>query len=396
MPLAAAGCFPLSFLRVSLQWGSFFMGGCMRFTVEHSDANSEARAGMLSLPHGDVPTPVFMPVGTQGTVKAMTMRDIEDTDAPIILNNTYHLFLRPGLELLEKAGGLHRFIGWQRPILTDSGGFQVYSLADLRKLTDEAVTFKSHIDGSVFTFTPESVVKLQEGFGVDIMMQLDECPPATADKEHISRAVNRSLLWAERSRDAWSSPQSSLFGIVQGGLHADLRLQSAEGLIKLDLPGYALGGFSVGEVMTDAYPVIEKTALALPREKPRYLMGVGTPEDIVRAVGYGVDMFDCVLPTRCARNGLCFCSQGKLRIKNACYTDDFTPLDAACSCYACRNFTRSYIRHLYMAREITALILMTIHNITYYLDLCCRLRQAILQDGYRRFCEEFFSGLTAA
>jgi queuine tRNA-ribosyltransferase len=386
----------LSFLPVSLQWGNFFMGGCVHFTVEHSDANSEARAGMLCLPHGDVPTPVFMPVGTQGTVKAMTMRAIEDTDARIILNNTYHLFLRPGLELLAKAGGLHRFIGWQRPILTDSGGFQVYSLADLRKLTDEAVTFKSHIDGSVFTFTPETVVMLQEGFGVDIMMQLDECPPATADKAHISRAVNRSLLWAERSREAWSSPQSSLFGIVQGGLHADLRLQSAEGLIKLDLPGYALGGFSVGEVMVEAYPVIETTALALPRGKPRYLMGVGTPEDIVRAVGYGVDMFDCVLPTRCARNGLCFCSQGKLRIKNACYKDDFTPLDAACSCYACRTFSRGYIRHLYMAGEITALILMTIHNITYYLDLCRRLRQAILQDEYRRFREEFFSGLTAA
>jgi queuine tRNA-ribosyltransferase len=368
----------------------------MLFTVEHSDMHSEARAGMLSLPHGDVPTPVFMPVGTQGTVKAMTMRDIEGTDARIILNNTYHLFLRPGLDLLKKAGGLHRFIGWQRPILTDSGGFQVYSLADLRKLTDEAVTFKSHIDGSTFTFTPESVIQLQEGFGVDIMMQLDECPPATADKAHIGRAVNRSLLWAARSREAWSSPQSSLFGIVQGGLHADLRLQSVEGLIKLDLPGYALGGFSVGEEMTDAYPVIEKTALALPRAKPRYLMGVGTPEDIVRAVGYGVDMFDCVLPTRCARNGLCFCSHGKLRIKNACYKDDFTPLDAACSCYACRNFTRSYLRHLYMAGEITALILMTIHNITYYLDLCRRLRQAILQDGYRQFCEEFFNGLTAA
>lgn len=376
--------------------GQLFYGRIMRFSIEHSDAHSEARAGMLSLPHGDVPTPVFMPVGTQGTVKAMTMRDIGDTDARIILGNTYHLFLRPGLELLEKAGGLHRFIGWQRPILTDSGGFQVYSLADLRKLTDEAVTFKSHIDGSAFTFTPESVVKLQEGFGVDIMMQLDECPPATADKAHIGRAVNRSLLWAARSRDAWTSPQSSLFGIVQGGLHADLRLQSAEGLIALDLPGYALGGFSVGEVMTDAYPVIEKTALALPREKPRYLMGVGTPEDIVRAVGYGVDMFDCVLPTRCARNGLCFCSHGKLRIKNACYKDDFTPLDAACSCYACRSFTRGYIRHLYMAGEITALILMTIHNITYYLDLCRRLREAILQDGYRHFCEEFFRGLTAA
>jgi queuine tRNA-ribosyltransferase len=371
--------FPLVFSAGFITMGQLFIGRIMRFTVEHADAHSKARAGMLSLPHGDVPTPVFMPVGTQGTVKAMTMRDMLDAEAPIILNNTYHLFLRPGLELLEKAGGLHRFIGWQRPILTDSGGFQVYSLADLRKLTDQGVTFKSHIDGSVFTFTPESVVKLQEGFGVDIMMQLDECPPATAGKELISSAVSRSLLWAERSRDAWTSGQSALFGIVQGGLHADLRLQSAEGLIGL------------GEDMTDAFPVIEQTAQALPRHKPRYLMGVGTPEDIVRAVGYGVDMFDCVLPTRCARNGLCFCSHGKLRIKNACYKDDFTPLDPSCSCYACRSFTRSYIRHLYMAGEITALILMTMHNIAYYLDLCRRLRQAILQDGYQRFCDEFFN-----
>jgi queuine tRNA-ribosyltransferase len=363
----------------------------MQFTVEHQDAASQARAGLLRLPHGDVPTPVFMPVGTQGAVKAMTVQAMEETGAPMILSNTYHLFLRPGLELIRKAGGLHRFCGWRKPILTDSGGFQVYSLADLRKLTDQGVTFKSHVDGTAFTFTPESVIELQEGFGVDIMMQLDECPPATADKALISRAVKRSLLWAERSRQAWSRPESSLFGIVQGGLHEDLRLESAEGLIGLDLPGYALGGFSVGEKMTDSYPVIRRTAQALPAEKPRYLMGVGTPEDIVRAVGFGVDMFDCVLPTRCARNGLCFCSWGKLRIKNACYRDDFAPLDEACSCYACRTFTRAYIRHLYMAGEITALILMTTHNITYYLDLCRSLRQAIAQDGYQEFLQRFLS-----
>lgn len=368
----------------------------MRFTIDHFEKNSQARAGMLQLPHGEVPTPVFMPVGTQGTVKAMTAQAMEEADARIILANTYHLFLRPGLDLIKKAGGLHRFSNWSRPILTDSGGFQVYSLADLRKLTDEGVTFKSHIDGTAFTFTPESVVALQEGFGVDIMMQLDECPPATADKGLISRAMHRSLLWAGRSRDAWSSEDSALFGIVQGGLHEDLRLESAEGLIDLDLPGYALGGFSVGEKMTDAYPVMRATAEVLPREKPRYLMGVGTPEDIVRAVGYGIDMFDCVLPTRCARNGLLFCSHGKLRIKNARYRDDFTPLDAACSCYACRNFSRAYIRHLYMAHEITALILMTMHNIAYYLELCGKLRQAILQDRYRDFCSDFLKAATAA
>jgi queuine tRNA-ribosyltransferase len=366
----------------------------MEFLLEHTDAHTNARAGTLKLSHGDVQTPVFMPVGTQGTVKALTVRDIEETGAQMILGNTYHLFLRPGSEIIQKAGGLHSFTGWQGPVLTDSGGYQVYSLADLRKLNDQGVTFKSHVDGTAFTFTPESVVKIQEQFGVDIMMQLDECPPSHAGRKEIAAAVARSALWAQRSADAWSSTASALFGIVQGGLHADLRQHSAEQLTALDLPGYALGGFSVGEDMSEAYPVIERAAQMLPGHKPRYLMGVGFPEDIVRAVGSGVDMFDCVLPTRCARNGMCFFSAGRLRIKNAAYKDDMRPIDPACSCYACRTFSRAYLRHLFMAGEITALVLMTIHNITYYVNLCRRMREAILQNAFAKFSRDFFASLS--
>jgi len=368
----------------------------MKFSLQHTDAQTGARAGTLCLPHGEVPTPVFMPVGTQGTVKALTVRDVEDIGTPMILGNTYHLFLRPGCGVLQRAGGLHAFIGWTRPILTDSGGYQVYSLADLRRLTDDGVVFKSHIDGTQFTFTPESVVKIQEGFGVDIMMQLDECPPALAAKKDIETAVDRSALWARRSRDAWSQEATSLFGIVQGGLHTDLRQKSAETLRSLDLPGYALGGFSVGEDLQEAYPVIEQTAGMLPSDKPRYLMGVGFPEDLVRAVGFGLDMFDCVLPTRCARNGLCFYGRGRLRIKNACHRDDLQPIDPACGCYTCQHFSRAYLRHLFIAQEITAVILMTIHNIFYYSSLCARMRDAIMHDTFQQFRDSFFKSLIYA
>ena len=362
----------------------------MKFHIEHKDSSCSARAATLHLEHGEVKTPVFMPVGTQGAVKAMTSSGMEEVGADIILSNTYHLFVRPGCEIIEKAGGLHRFMGWNRPILTDSGGYQVYSLADLRKLTDDGVVFRSHVDGTSFSFTPEHVVKIQEGFGVDIMMQLDECPPAGASRQKIREAVDRSLLWAERSGEAWSSESSALFGIVQGGLHPDLRQKSIERLCEIDLPGYALGGFSVGEKMGDAYPVIELSAAMLPVDKPRYLMGVGFPEDIVRAVGFGIDMFDCVLPTRCARTGLCFFSEGRLRIKNSCYKDDMAPIDPGCTCYTCSNFSRAYIRHLFMAKEITAVVLMTIHNISFYLNLCAGLRQAIVKNEFSDFSEKFF------
>jgi queuine tRNA-ribosyltransferase len=365
----------------------------MNFTVENIDPLTRARAGMLSLSHGEVPTPVFMPVGTRGAVKAMTARELEDAGSRIILGNTYHLFLRPGCEVIKKANGLHSFIGWHSPILTDSGGYQVYSLARLCKLTDEGVVFRSHIDGTAFTFTPEKVVAIQEEFGVDIMMQLDECPPTSASKSRVEEAVDRSVLWARRSSEAWSKNSSALFGIVQGGLHIDLRQKSAEGLVSTGFPGYALGGFSVGEEMQDAYPVIAQTAEMLPWNKPRYLMGVGFPEDIVRAVSFGVDMFDCVLPTRCARTGMCFYSEGRLRIKNTCYKDDMKPIDPACQCYACGNFSRAYLRHLFMTNEITAIVLMTIHNIYYYLNLCRQMREAIIKKEFKRFHDDFFKSL---
>ncbi|MCX8042960.1 MAG: tRNA guanosine(34) transglycosylase Tgt [Desulfobacterota bacterium] len=361
----------------------------MRFIVEHGDQSSAARAGRLVLQHGEVLTPIFMPVGTQGTVKALTARDLQEIGAQIILCNTYHLFLRPGCDCIAAAGGLHRFCGWQYPILTDSGGYQIFSLAALRKVSDEGAVFQSHIDGSIVTFTPEQIVGVQEAFGVDIMMQLDECPPAQATKSAIAEAVNRSLLWARRSYGAWSRKESALFGIVQGGVHLDLRRHSAQVLAELSLPGYALGGFSVGETMVEAFPVIEQTASLLPYDKPRYLMGIGFPEDIVTAVGMGIDMFDCVLPTRCARNGMCFTSQGRLKLRNACYKLDQRPLDPACSCYTCRTHSRAYLRHLFMADEITALTLMTLHNVSFYISLCGRIREAILENRFSRFAADF-------
>jgi queuine tRNA-ribosyltransferase len=365
----------------------------MHFTIDHRDINTKARTGKLSLPHGDVQTPVFIPVGTQAAVKSLTSRDLEDLGTQMILGNTYHLFLRPGCEVIEKAGGLHSFIGWPKPILTDSGGYQVYSLADLRKVNNDGVHFRSHIDGMEFSFTPEKVVAIQEALGVDIMMQLDECPSTNSNKTQIETAVNRTFHWAQRSLAAWSRSESLLFGIVQGGLHTDLRQQSVEKIIELNLPGYALGGFSVGEEMKDAYPVIKLTATFMPEDRPRYLMGVGFPEDIVTAVGFGIDMFDCVLPTRCARTGLCFFSEGRLRIKNACHKDDLTPIDPLCQCYTCKHFSRAYIRHLFLAKEITATILMTIHNIHYYLRLCQDIREAIQQDKFQQFYENFFASL---
>ena len=366
----------------------------MRFVVEHTIPTGQARTGRLFLQHGEVLTPVFMPVGTQGTVKTLTMRDIEEAGAQMILCNTYHLFLRPGYDCIAAAGGLHRFIGWHRPILTDSGGYQIFSLAALRSVTDEAAVFQSHLDGATITFTPEKVIAIQEGFGVDIMMQLDECPAAHAPKSVVAEAVQRSLLWARRSISSWSRTETALFGIVQGGLHKDLREHSARSLAELKLPGYALGGFSVGETMEQAFPVIEQTAALLPPDKPRYLMGVGFPEDIVTAVGLGIDMFDCVLPTRCARNGMCFTTQGRLKLRNACYKNDQRPLDPSCSCYTCQTYSRAYLRHLFMADEITALSLMTLHNVSFYISLCRRIREAILANQFSQFAKTFLEAQT--
>ncbi len=366
----------------------------MHFTIDHTDMNTNARAGQLSLAHGVVQTPVFMPVGTQGTVKGLTPYQLEELGAEIMLSNTYHLFLRPGIDIISKAGGLNNLIGWQRPILTDSGGYQVYSLSHLRKITDDDVTFQSHIDGTTVTFSPEKVIEIQEAFGVDIMMQLDECPPADADKKQVDTAVLRSILWAKKSLDKMNrkaQSSSALFGIVQGGLYEEFRQKSAEGLSALNMAGYALGGFAVGEETNLTLPVIKQTAEMLPFDKPRYLMGTGFPEDIVRAVGYGIDMFDCILPTRCAQTGLCFYPKGRLRIKKACHKEDLRPIDDTCTCYTCQNFSRAFLRHMFISNEITATILMTLHNIHYYLDLCRQMRQAICQDKFPQFCDTFFT-----
>jgi len=324
--------------------------------------------------HGEVRTPVFMPVGTQGTVKAMLPKDLKELGVEIILGNTYHLYMRPGLDVIKAHGGLHNFAGWDRAILTDSGGFQVYSLSQLRDITDDGVKFKSHIDGSEHFITPEDAVRIQEGFGSDIAMILDVCPPATAPREEILRAMRLTTEWAKRALKARTNSNYALFGIVQGGIDPELRKAHIEEIAAMPFDGYAIGGLSVGEENSIMHEIAEMAAGLLPSDKPRYLMGVGTPEDIRKCVAYGIDMFDCVFPTRAARNGLLFTSEGRMNIKNACYRDDLRPPDQNCSCYTCRNFTRSYLRHLYMAKEILSSMLNTIHNIAYYMKICDELR----------------------
>jgi queuine tRNA-ribosyltransferase len=335
-----------------------------------------------------VETPAFMPVGTAGAVKAVTPRELKRCGAEIVLSNTYHLFLRPGHELIAALGGLHEFMQWPGPILTDSGGFQIFSLAALRSVDDGGVSFRSHIDGSQQLLTPESSMEIQEALGSDIVMALDECPPWPASREVIERAVERTTLWAQRCRDAYAGP-GALFGIVQGGTHPDLRERSARALLELDLPGYAIGGVSVGEPPDSVSEVTGMTAEMLPREKPRYLMGVGRPVDIVRAVGAGVDMFDCVMPTRNARNGTLFTSAGKISIKRAEFRDDSRPLDENCPCEACSGYTRAYLRHLFVSGEIMAARLHSIHNLTYYLGLMRRIRAAIAEGRFESFSREY-------
>lgn len=350
------------------------------FTIQHTDG--PARAGELVTAHGVIPTPIFMPVGTQGTVKAVCPQDLKDLGARIILGNTYHLYLRPGDEMIARRGGLHRFMNWDRPILTDSGGFQVFSLSDLRKLSEDGVAFSSHIDGSKHFFTPEKVISIQRNLGSDIMMVLDECVPYGADYEYTKKSLERTTRWAARCRAAY--PQKSgdqlMFGIGQGGFFKDLREESIRQLRDIPFDGYALGGLSVGESKAEMMDMLYHGAPLLPAEKPRYLMGVGTPLDIVRGIDAGIDMFDCVLPTRNARNATLFTSQGRISIKRAEYTEDDTPLDPHCACYTCRNFSRAYLRHLYQAQEILSYRLNTIHNLAYFLSVVTKARQAI-QDG---------------
>jgi queuine tRNA-ribosyltransferase len=352
----------------------------IRFEILARDSRTHARLGRIITPHGELTTPVFMPVGTQASVKTVTPEELQACRVEVVLANTYHLYLRPTHTLIRDLGGLHRFMHWERPILTDSGGFQVYSLAGLRKLTEEGVLFQSHLDGSRHLFTPEKAVEIQEALGSDIAMVLDECVPYPAAYDYALTSQELTTRWAQRAKTAHRSSEQALFGIVQGGMYADLREKSARELVELDLDGYALGGFSVGETKRLMYDLIEQTAACLPEEKPRYLMGVGTPADLLRCVKLGVDMFDCVMPTRNARNGCLFTRQGKLIIKNARYAQDTRPVDPTCACYTCQHYSRAYLRHLFVSEEILGPRLNTIHNLHYYMDVMHLIRTAIVEE----------------
>jgi len=336
-----------------------------KFELIKQCSSTGARLGRVYTPHGSFETPVFMPVGTQATVKAMAPKDIEEVNANIILSNTYHLYLRPGHELIEQAGGLHKFMNWNRSILTDSGGFQVFSLNELRVVTDEGVHFRSHLDGSKHFISPEKAIEIQNALGADIIMAFDECVPYPCEYERAKIAVERTTQWAKRCKDAHKRDEQALFGIIQGSLYKDLREKSAQQIIELDFPGYAIGGLSVGEPKPLMYDMLEHTVPFMPKEKPRYLMGVGSPDCLIEGVIRGVDMFDCVLPTRVARNGLAMTCRGKVMLRNAVYQNDFDPLDPECDCYTCSNFSRAYLRHLVKAGEILASMLITLHNIRF-------------------------------
>ncbi len=352
---------------------------------------SGARLGRVHTPHGSIDTPVFMPVGTQATVKAMTPEELKEIEAQIILSNTYHLYLRPGHKLIEKAGGLHKFMNWDRAILTDSGGFQVFSLGDLRKIKEEGVEFRSHLDGSKHFISPEKAIEIQNALGSDIMMAFDECAPYPAEHTYVKNSLERTTRWAKRCKDAHQKPnQQALFGIIQGGMYKDLREQSAKEIIELDFPGYAVGGLSVGEPKHLMYEVLEYTTPWMPVDKPRYLMGVGTPDCLIEGVIRGIDMFDCVLPTRIARNGTAMTSVGKVVMKNAKYIEDFLPLDPNCDCYTCKNYSRAYIRHLFKAQEMLSARLVTYHNLHFLIDLMKQVRKAIMEDRLLDFRKEFF------
>jgi queuine tRNA-ribosyltransferase len=361
------------------------------FTIVKKDEGSFRRLGRITTPHGDIHTPVFMPVGTQATVKALTPEELAgEIGAEILLCNTYHLYLRPGHEVIERLGGLHRFMNWHRPILTDSGGFQVYSLSDLRKVTDEGVLFQSHIDGSSHFLTPERAIDIQRALGADIIMCFDECIQYPATCAETEAALQRTTAWAARCRDRSRGPGQALFGIVQGGMYQELREKSISQLRSIGFDGYAVGGLSVGETTGMMLQVVEQSVPLLPEDRPRYLMGVGTPADLVECAGRGIDMFDCVLPTRNARNGMLFTRKGKLVIKNARYREDERPVDGECGCYTCRTYSRAYLRHLYMAREILSYRLNTVHNLFYFTTLLERLRAAIAGGTFEGFRRRFY------
>ncbi|MER0280653.1 tRNA guanosine(34) transglycosylase Tgt [Clostridioides difficile] len=364
----------------------------VRYELIKTCKQSGARLGRLHTPHGIIETPIFMPVGTQATVKSMTPEELKEIGSQIILSNTYHLYMRPGHELIKRAGGLHKFMNWDKPILTDSGGFQVFSLGPLRKIKEEGVEFRSHLDGSKHFLTPEKAMEIQNALGSDIMMAFDECAPYPADREYVKNSLERTTRWLKRCKDAHNNTdKQALFGIIQGGMYKDLREQSAKEITSIDLPGYAIGGLSVGEPKPLMYDVLEHTTPFMPKDKPRYLMGVGSPDDLVEGVIRGVDMFDCVLPTRIARNGTAMTSQGKVVVRNATYAEDFTPLDPECDCYACKNYSRAYIRHLVKANEILGARLITTHNLHFLLNLMKQIRQAIMEDRLLDFRNEFFA-----
>ena len=352
----------------------------IKFETIKQHSHSSARLGRLVTPRGEIQTPAFMPVGTQATVKALSPEELEQCGAEIILGNTYHLYLRPGHDIVESLGGLHRFMNWDKPILTDSGGFQVFSLNSLAKVTEEGVTFKSHIDGSTHFFSPERAIEVQEALGADIAMTLDEPTPYPSDPSKTETSLKLSTDWAVRCKAAHRMKSQALFGIVQGGMYKNLRKQSTEEITALDFPGYAIGGLSVGEEIELMYDIAAYTAELLPKDKPRYLMGVGKPEDLAQCSAMGIDMFDCVMPSRNARNGSLFTSHGKVNIRNLQYKADNSPLDPDCNCYTCKNYSRAYLRHLFIADEIFAMRLNTLHNVAFYQNWMKRIRQAIDED----------------
>lgn len=366
----------------------------MAVTLEllKTDPASMARRGRLHTPHGTIETPVFMPVGTQATVKTLNPEEVWDLGARIMLSNTYHLYLRPGHDLVAEAGGLHRFMNWKGAILTDSGGFQVFSLSDLRKISEEGVKFRSHLDGSEHFMSPEKAIEVENALGADIIMALDECTPWPCDWKYAKDSLERTTRWAQRCKEAHRRPHDqALFGIVQGSTFADLRRQSAEEIVALDFPGYAIGGLSVGEPKELMSEMLEVTTPLLPREKPRYLMGVGSPEDLVEGVWRGIDMFDCVLPTRIARHGTVFVPEGKMTVRNAAYARDFRPIQEGCDCYACRNYSRAYIRHLLKAEEMLGLRLCSIHNLRFLVRLMEEIRAALDAGTFAEFRREFLT-----
>jgi queuine tRNA-ribosyltransferase len=358
-----------------------------KFHLEARDGS--ARAGVFYTPHGDLLTPVFAPVGTQASVKAVTPRQLEELGASLVLSNTYHLYLRPGDNLVAEMGGLHQFMHWSKPLLTDSGGFQVFSLSNTRKIDDDGVTFKSHIDGSIHRFTPEKSIAIQENLGADIIMAFDECAPPH-DRSYNELALRRTHAWARRSFEAKTRDDQALFGIVQGGIFSDLRRESAEFLIDLEFPGYAIGGLSVGETKDEMHASLDVLDRLLPENKPRYLMGVGTPDDLVNGVMRGVDIFDCVLPTRLARHNAAFTRAGRLNLVNASYARDPNPIDPYCGCYTCQNFSRAYLRHLIVAKEMLSATLLSIHNLYTLLNLVQEIREAILKKNFELFVQKYF------